>query len=86
MGKLYVLSSRGDAKVTWPDDSALSADAEAAIREADAMFADELRRGSAAFRLTKGEGAKRIDKFDPTADEIVIVPRMAGGTSDEPDL
>jgi hypothetical protein len=81
MATLYVLSSRGDRRVTWAPHEAEAGDPEAlaAIAEAEAIFTRERNRGSSAFKLAPGEPAERIDTFDRTAEEIVIIPRMAGG-------
>jgi hypothetical protein len=81
MSTLYVLSSRGDRRVTWEARNVEAGDPEAlaAIAEAEAIFARERNRGSSAFKLMPGEPAVRIDNFDRTAEEIVIIPRMAGG-------
>jgi molybdopterin converting factor small subunit len=81
MATLYVLSSRGDRRVTWAPKEVEAGDPEAlaAVAEAEAIFARERSRGSSAFKVVDGEPAQRIDTFDRTADEIVIIPRMAGG-------
>jgi hypothetical protein len=81
MATLYVLSSRGDKRVTWrtADVDAGDQEALAAIAEAEAIFARERARGSSAFKVVPGTPAERIDVFDRTAEEIVVIPRMAGG-------
>jgi len=81
MATLYVLSSRGDRRVNWSQSAVIDRDPEAlaAIAEADAIFAREQSRGASAFKLVPGQPAERIGTFDHTADEIVIIPRMAGG-------
>jgi len=81
MATLYVLSSRRDRRVTWAHQDVQTGDPEAlaAIAEAEAIFARERSRGSSAFKVVPGAPAERIDTFDHTADEIVIIPRMAGG-------
>jgi len=81
MATLYVLSSRGDKRVSWAPRDLEAGDpaALAAVAEAEAIFARERNRGSSAFKLVPGEPAERIDTFDRTAEEIVIIPRMAGG-------
>ena len=81
MATLYVLSSRGDKRVNWAPHDVEAGDpaALAAIAEAEAIFARERARGSSAFKVVDGEPARRIDSFDRTADEIVIIPRMVGG-------
>ncbi|MHB8620836.1 MAG: hypothetical protein ACYDAG_14890 [Chloroflexota bacterium] len=81
MATVYVLSAKGDQRVRWDREGVATADPEAlaAVAEAEALFVRERRRGSAAFKLLPGEPAERIEAFDHAADEIVIVPRMAGG-------
>lgn len=78
MATLYVLSSQGDTRVTWKKEAG-DPEALAAIAEAEEIFQRERNRGSSAFRLLPGQPAERIDTFDRTADEIVIIPRMVGG-------
>ncbi len=81
MGKLRVLSIKGDRTVTWDQKQAETGDPEAeeAVREAERIFQEALRNGAAAFRVSTGTPATRIDRFDPKADQIVVVPRVAGG-------
>ncbi len=81
MATLYVLSSRGDRRVIWADEEVQAGKPEAlaAIAEAEAIFARERSRGSSAFKITPGQPAERIETFDRKAEEIVIIPRMAGG-------
>ncbi len=81
MATHYILSSRGDKRVTWAPELVEAGDPEAlaAIAEAEQIFNRERARGSTAFKLTSGQPAQRIDTFDREAQEIVIVPRMAGG-------
>ncbi|HUZ76759.1 MAG TPA: hypothetical protein VMV93_04150 [Chloroflexota bacterium] len=81
MAALYVLSSSGDQRVTWQRERLEVRDPEAlsAIAEAEALFTRERARGSSAFKVLPGQPAQRLDVFDATAEEIVIVPRMAGG-------
>lgn len=81
MAILRVLCWRGDTRVTYDVDKAATGDPEqlAAVEEAERIFRDERARGATAFRVDSGETATRIDEFDPTADQIVMVPRIAGG-------
>ena len=81
MSTLYVLGRTGDKRVEWDRDQARSSDpvAMAAIAEAERIFALERSRGSSACKLVAGQPAERIDAFDATADETVIIPRMTGG-------
>lgn len=91
-GMLSILSSRGDDKVHWThgDDGATAvaerefnargvkegrAIAYAIYASASAPVAPGVRDRAAEVERTE----KRIYDFDPLANEIVIVPRMAGG-------
>jgi hypothetical protein len=78
---LRVMSRRGDDRVTWDVDKALAGDSEAiaAVREAERIFAQERARGATAFRVETGKPAERIDQFDRTAEQILLVPRVVGG-------
>ncbi|HEX9056789.1 MAG TPA: hypothetical protein VF818_04590 [Ktedonobacterales bacterium] len=81
MGMLRVLSRRGDDRVTW-DKSQLEVgdpEAVAAVREAERIFAEQRSHGATAFKVTPGEAPTRIETFDQTAEQIVIVPRVVGG-------
>lgn len=81
MGMLRVLSRRGDDKVAWDIEQVAvgDLDAVAAVKEAERIFADERSRGATAFRVAPGEPTTRIERFDPTAEQIVMVPRVVGG-------
>lgn len=81
MAKLRVLSSRGDTVVEW-DEKKVSVgdpDALAAVREAERIFEEQRARGATAFVVAPDQPARRIDAFDPTAEQVVMVPRVAGG-------
>ncbi len=80
MGKLRILSGQGDTTVEW-DEAAAAADPEAeeAVRQAERIFELERAKGSVAFRVYPDAPAERIDVFDRQAEQIVILPRMAGG-------
>jgi hypothetical protein len=81
MAKLRVLSSRGDTVVEWDQKKADlgDPDALAAVREAERIFEEQRARGATAFVVAPDKPAERIDSFDPKADQVVIVPRVAGG-------
>lgn len=81
MANLRVLSWRGDTKVSYDVESAAAGDVDqiAAVEEAERIFREERARGATAFNVRPGQPATRIDTFDPTADQIVMVPRIAGG-------
>ncbi|HEY7415228.1 MAG TPA: hypothetical protein VH593_08555 [Ktedonobacteraceae bacterium] len=78
---LRVMSRRGDDRVTWDRQKVLTGDAEAiaAIREAERIFAQERAKGATAFRVEPGQPIQHINQFDATAEQIVMVPRVVGG-------
>ena len=81
MAELRVLSAHGDAIVEWDGRKVEAGEAEAlaAVREAERIFAEQRGRGATAFRVSPDRPAERIDQFDPAAEQIVVVPRVAGG-------
>ena len=80
MGVLRILSHHGDDRVVW-DQTAVdtSIEAQAAVREAERIFAEQRARGATAVKVSPGRPAERIEKFDPNAQEIVMIPRVVGG-------
>jgi hypothetical protein len=78
---LRVMSRRGDDRVSWDAQKASVGDLEAlaAIREAERIFAHERQKGATAFRVETGRPPERIEQFDKTAEQIVLVPRVIGG-------
>jgi len=81
MSALRVLSSAGDTTYVW-DRAAVEAhdaEAEAAVLEAERIFASARRGGATAFSVTGRSATVRIDKFDRTAEQIILVPRIVGG-------
>jgi len=78
---LRVMSRRGDDRVTWDDSKVIAGDPEAmaAVREAERIFAQERAKGATAFKIEPGKPAQRIEQFDRTAEQIVLVPRVVGG-------
>jgi hypothetical protein len=81
VGMLRVMSRRGDDRLTWDQQKAEVGDPEAiaAVREAERIFAQERAKGATAFKLEPGKPAQRIETFDETAEQIVLVPRVVGG-------
>ena len=81
MSTLRVLSSAGDTAYVW-DRAAVEAhdaEAEAAVLEAERIFASARRGGATAFSVTSGTTPVRLEAFDRTAEEIILVPRIVGG-------
>ena len=81
MGKLRILSKLGDTTVRWDERVAAEGDPEAqeAVRQAELIFQQERTRGATAFKVSPTTTAERIEEFDPRAEQIVLVPRVAGG-------
>lgn len=81
MGMLRILSRRGDDHMSWDQQKVAHGDLDAiaAVREAEQIFAQERAKGATAFRVTPGKPVERIDQFDQTAEQIVLVPRVVGG-------
>lgn len=81
MAILRVLSAQGDTVYTWDEKKAEAGDPGAleAIREAEQIIREAQQRGGVAFSVKQGEPATRLDRFDPKAQEIVVVPRIVGG-------
>ena len=81
MGMLRIMSRRGDERVVWDNEKVESndLDAVAAIREAEHILNQERARGATAFKVESGKPVERIEQFDRTAEQIVMVPRVVGG-------
>jgi hypothetical protein len=81
MAKLRVLSSRGDTVVEWDAKRVETGDPDAlaAVREAERIFEEQRARGATAFVVAPDKPAQRIDTFDPSVEQVVMVPRVAGG-------
>jgi Tfp pilus assembly protein PilX len=81
VGVLRIMSKRGDDRVVWDARRAAvgDAEAEAAVREAERIFNETRARGATAFKVDAGQAPTRIDQFDRTAEQIVLVPRVVGG-------
>lgn len=81
MGMLRVISKRGDNRLSWNEQDVRAGDAEAmaAIREAERIFAQERAKGATAFRVDPGKPIERLEQFDSQATQIVMVPRVVGG-------
>ena len=81
MGVLRIMSRRGDDRVVWDQKKVAVGDPEAlaAIREAERIFAQERARGATAFQVETGQAPKRVETFDPQAEQIVMIPRVVGG-------
>ncbi len=74
MGEISVLGREGDTKVIWDSEN------EEEVALAKKQFEDAMEKKFAAFRVKKdGTKSKKITKFDPDAERIILVPALAGG-------
>jgi hypothetical protein len=82
MASLSILNASGDTTVRW-DERAFAAgdpEAQAAVSEAERMFAEARAAGGEAFRVRTGGFAQRITTLEPAAEnDVLIIPRMVGG-------
>ena len=73
MGRLTLMSNRGDTGETWEvgDDGS--------VLKAETRFNELVKKGALAFEVTKPGEAEQIDKFNPEAQEILLIPAIRGG-------
>ncbi len=81
MSKLRILSHQGDTTLEWDVKRAEVGDPEAleAIKEAERIFEEHKAKGATAFKVAPDQPAEKLERFDRTAEQIVMVPRIAGG-------
>jgi hypothetical protein len=81
MGVLRVLTGQGDRRVIWDEAAVRTGDPEAlaALSEAERIFRDHRAAGATAVRAQPGQPAERIEQFDPTAEQLLLIPRVVGG-------
>jgi hypothetical protein len=81
MSTLHVLNRHGDQHISWNPEALDRGDPEAlaAVREAERIFTEERNRGGVAFRVVPGATPERIDALDLRANDIVVLPAIAGG-------
>lgn len=74
MNQINIMDKTGHTRLRWnpkvPDEVKMA-------RETfDAMYA----KGHAIFRVDKdGEAGERMDKFDPKAKRMIMIPHLIGG-------
>jgi hypothetical protein len=81
MCRLRIMNAMGDKQLTWDPERVDAGDPEAlaAVKEAELLLTEYRGRGAQAFRLRPGQPAERVDRLDPTAEETIIIPPVAGG-------
>lgn len=73
-GEIATMGTSGDVKTIWdrtkPDE----------VDNARSTFDNLRKKGYLAFKVdSKGEKGEQIDKFDPAAEKMIMVPPMMGG-------
>jgi len=74
IGIMRILDMNGDRRIVWRKKSIPE------IEEAKKEFRKAIIDGHIAFKVDNG-GSKgeKLTEFDPTAEEIILVPPMVGG-------
>lgn len=73
-GTMMVPDTSGHTEIKWQRGNEI----EESI--ARASYDAAIKKGYQAFRMTaSGERGTRMDSFDPTAEKIMMVPRLQGG-------
>jgi hypothetical protein len=75
MSNMHVLDNTGHTKISWDPDN--TSEVAAARTAFDALTKDNKHR---AFTTGEdGEKGRRIGAFDPSLEELVMVPHVSGG-------
>jgi hypothetical protein len=74
MGQLAVMGQVGDYKIVWDSENT------AEVEQARKTYSELRAKGFLAFAVRKGgERGEPIREFDPEAERIIMVPKVAGG-------
>jgi hypothetical protein len=78
---LRVLNGSGDTRVSWDYERVTAGDpeAQAAVREAERIFEKARAGGAQAFQILPHGVARRLERFDPSVEEVLVIPQMVGG-------
>ncbi|MBI2877320.1 MAG: hypothetical protein HYY20_10600 [Candidatus Tectomicrobia bacterium] len=82
MARLIILGPDGHQEIQWDLEAVETGDPEAiaVIQEAERILEAAWARGGAAFRVkAPDQPAERLERFDRAAEQIIVVPQMAGG-------
>ncbi len=71
--EMVVLNEQGDGRLSWNPDDALS------VEQAMRVFNELIDEGYRGAKMASAETGTMIDKFDPSAESIVMVPRIHAG-------
>jgi len=74
MGTMNRLGPQGDVKVVWDCDN------EDEVELARKQFDEAMKKDFTAYRVKKGgKKSQKITKFDPDAEQVILVPVVEGG-------
>lgn len=74
IGIFRILTENGDDRIVWNRHSGDE------IKEAYVKFDDFIKKGYTAYAVTTtGQKGHKIDQFDPTLEEIIMVPKTMPG-------
>ncbi len=74
MGELAQMNKTGDSKTIWDPDN------EDEVEAAQNTFDDLIDKGYKAFHVgMSGKKKGKMDKFDPEAGKVIMVPQVVGG-------
>lgn len=72
--EMSILDETGDTKVVWDEDNT------AEVEEARGTFDRLKKKGYVAYKVNKkGDQGEVMDRFDPSAEKMIMAPNMRGG-------
>lgn len=75
MGELRIMDrKKGDTKTVWDKND------EDQVEAAEAQFKELTEKGYLAYTVKKdGKPGKKMSKFDPNAEAVILAPPVVGG-------
>jgi hypothetical protein len=70
---MNILDKTGHTKIGWNPNN------EDEVEFAREVFEEKTAAGFRAFRIRDGEQSTRMETFDPSAREMMLVPHLRGG-------
>lgn len=71
--EMHILDQTGHSTTSWDPDVPDE------VEGARSMFTTMTGKGYRAFTVSAGEQGRRMDRFDPSAGEVMFVPQLRGG-------
>jgi hypothetical protein len=75
-GQLRIMDGSGDRVLEW---DATAPDTDLEVLAAEDAFTKEAQKGGLAYKTTGPDTGEAIERFDKTAEEIVMHPQIVGG-------